>query len=240
MSAAAGRIHDGFAPPGLVIIDLDGTLVDTVPDLAACMDAVLVELGRPPYGEAQVRKWVGNGVDRLIKRALTGRLDGEPAPALFNRARRLFMSCYGENTSRRSQPYPGAVHALDHFRRLGVPLVCITNKPAIFTEKLLADLGLGEYFRMVLSGDTLPRKKPDPLPLLHAAGHFGLPPARCLMVGDSKTDVAAARAAGIPIVCVSYGYNHGEDIHAADPDAVIDSLGELPGLLSDSVGGKAR
>lgn len=240
MSAAAGRLSGVPAPPKLLLMDLDGTLVDTAPDLAACVDAMRVGLGLPPWGEAQVRKWVGNGVDRLVKRALTGRLDGEPAPALFERARRLFLAHYAENTSARSRPYPGAVHALDHFRRLGVPVVCITNKPGRFTEKLLADLGLGEYFRMVLSGDTLRTKKPDPLPLLHAAGHFGLSPAQCLMVGDSKTDVAAARAAGIPIVCVSYGYNHGEVIRAASPDAVIDSLEELPGLLSDTMGGKQR
>ena len=236
MSAAVDRLSGVPVPPKLLFMDLDGTLVDTAPDLAACVDAMRVELGLPPCGEAQVRAWVGNGVDRLVKRALTGRLDGEPAPALFARARRLFMAHYAENTSTCSRPYPGAVHALDHFHRLGIPLVCITNKPGRFTEKLLADLGLRECFELVLSGDTLARKKPDPLPLLHAAGQFGLPPARCLMVGDSKTDVAAARAAGVPIVCVSYGYNHGEDIRAASPDAVIDSLEELPALLAGVAG----
>lgn len=235
MSVAADRAAGALGSPKLVIIDLDGTLVDTVPDLSACVDTMLVSLGRMPCGEARVRTWVGNGVDRLIKRSLTGRLDGEPDPPLFERARRLFMSCYGENTSRRSRPYPGAVRALDQFRQRGILLVCVTNKPGKFTTKLLADLGLLERFDLILSGDTLPQRKPDPLPLLHAAGHFGLPPAQCLMVGDSKTDVAAARAAGIPVVCVSYGYNHGEDIRAAGPDAVIDSLEEFSDLLAADV-----
>jgi len=234
VSAAAERMADGLAPPKLLIMDLDGTLVDTVPDLTACIDAMLANLGRPHCGEARVRDWVGNGVDRLVKRALTGSQDGEPEAALFDRGLHLFMTHYAENTSGRSHPYPGAVKTLEYFRNTGVPMVCITNKASIFTQKLLADLGLRGWFELVLSGDTLARKKPDPLQLLHAAAHFGFSPRQCLMVGDSKTDVAAARAAGTPVVCVSYGYNHGEDIRAAGPDAVIDSLEELPALLESA------
>lgn len=242
MNSVADRVSALSITPRLVVLDLDGTLVDTVPDLAVSADAMLADLGHAPCGEARVREWVGNGVERLVKRVLTGSLDGEPEPHLFDRALKLFMAHYAHNTSTRSRVYPGAFDTLDYFRRLGVPLVCITNKPAVFTEKLLDELHLRRCFDLVLSGDTLARKKPDPLPLQHAAERFGLLPNQCLMVGDSKTDVAAARAAGASIICVSYGYNHGEDIHTAGADAVIDSLDELPAQLNGISGetGKRR
>jgi len=236
VSAAADRLHGGLAMPRLVLVDLDGTLVDTVPDLARCVDEMLATLNLPQRGEARVREWVGNGVERLVKRALTATQDGEPETALFERALPEFLTLYARHTSERSRPYDGAETLLGFFRKRGVPLVCITNKPGRYTEKLLADLHLLECFDLVLSGDSLERKKPDPLPVLHAAERFGVPPGESLLIGDSKNDVAAARAAGAHIVCVSYGYNHGEDIRAAEPDAVIDSLSELPGLLGD--GGK--
>ncbi len=232
MSAAPERLGGRIPLPRLVLLDLDGTLVDTVPDLAACADAMLAELGRPPQGEARVRQWVGNGVERLVKRTLTDSLDGEPDAALFERALDRFMALYALNISERSRPYPGAENLLAFFKSRDVARACVTNKPARYTERLLSDLGLLAGFDLVLSGDSLPRKKPDPLPLLHAARHFGIDPVECLMIGDSKNDVAAARAAGIRIVCVSYGYNHGEDIHAARPDAVINSLDELSGLIA--------
>lgn len=232
MSALPERLGGRIPLPRLVLLDLDGTLVDTVPDLAACADAMLAELGRPPQGEARVREWVGNGVEHLVKRALTGSQDGEPDAAIFQRALDRFMALYARSTSARSRPYPGAENLLAFFESRDVARVCVTNKPARYTERLLTDLGLHAGFDLILSGDSLPRKKPDPLPLLHAMRHFDVHPGECLMLGDSKNDVAAARAAGVRIVCVSYGYNHGEDIHAARPDAVIDSLDELPALIA--------
>lgn len=232
MSVAPDRIGARFPQPRLVLLDLDGTLVDTVPDLAVCVDAMLAEFGRPPRGEAKVREWVGNGIERLVKRALTDSQDGEPEAELFENALPRFMAHYARNVSEASRPYPGAEALLTFFEKRNVPRVCITNKAARYTEALLADVGWLKRFDLVLSGDTLERKKPDPLPLLHAAGHFGVTPGESLMVGDSSNDVAAARAAGVPIVCVSYGYNHGEDIRSARPDAVIDSLDELPGLIA--------
>ena len=214
-----------------MLLDLDGTLVDTVPDLATSVDAMLADLGRPPHGEDKVRQWVGNGVERLVKRALTDSLDGEPDPELLARALPGFMAHYLRHVSARSQPYDGANALLDFLDAQQISTVCITNKPARYTGKLLLDLGLLDRFDLVLSGDSLPRKKPDPMPLLHAAEHFGVGPDQCLMVGDSKNDVAAARAAGVTVVCVSYGYNHGEDIRAAGADAVIDSLEQLQNLI---------
>jgi len=219
--------------PKMILIDVDGTLVDSVPDLAFCVDAMMGRLGRPPYGEAVVRNWVGNGVERLVRRALIGQLDGEPDAADFERALPIFLALYRENTSGRSHLYPGIREGLDYLRDAGYPLGCVTNKAAQFTEPLLRDLGVRGYFDIVISGDTLPRKKPDPLPLLYAAEHFGVAPETALMVGDSVSDVKAARAAGFAIVCMSYGYNHGVDIRTAEPDAVIDSLTELRGLLEE-------
>ncbi|HSS63023.1 MAG TPA: HAD-IA family hydrolase, partial [Gammaproteobacteria bacterium] len=168
----------------------------------------------------------------LVKRALSDSLDGEPDAGLFHRALPRFLALYARHNSERSRPYPGADDLLAFFEERDVPRVCITNKAARYTEALLLDLGWLGRFDLVLSGDSLTRMKPDPLPLLHAGRHFGIGPGQTLMVGDSKNDVAAARAAGIPIVCVSYGYNHGEDIGSAAPDRIIDSLDELPRLIA--------
>jgi phosphoglycolate phosphatase len=217
--------------PAMILIDVDGTLVDSVPDLAYCVDAMMTQIGRPPHGEAKVRNWVGNGVERLVRRALTGSLDGEPSEADFAGAYPVFLDLYSRNTSQRSRLYPGVREGLDMLKSAGYPLGCVTNKAAQFTEPLLRNLGVRDDFAIVISGDTLPRKKPDPEPLLHAAGFFGVAPQSSLMIGDSVSDVRAARAAGFQIICVSYGYNHGMDIRDAMPDAVIDSFMEIIPLL---------
>ncbi len=219
--------------PGMVLIDLDGTLVDSVPDLTYCIDEMMARLGRPPHGESVVREWVGNGVERLVARALTGTLDGEPHAADFERALPIFLDLYAEHTSARSVLYPGVREGLKSLGARGYRLGCVTNKATRFTEPLLAALGIRDAFELVISGDTLPEKKPSPVPLRHAAEHFGVEPAAALMLGDSVSDVKAARAAGFGIICVSYGYNHGDDIRTAAPDAVIDSLTELDALLAD-------
>jgi len=217
--------------PEMILIDVDGTLVDSVPDLAFCVDAMMAELGRAPRGETEVRNWVGNGVERLVQRALSGSLDGEPDAADFERAYPVFLELYAENTSKRSGLYPGVREGVDMLKAAGYPLGCVTNKAAQFTEPLLRDLGLYADFSIVISGDTLPQKKPDPAPLLHAAEFFGCAPEAALMIGDSVSDVRAARAAGFRIICMSYGYNHGVDIRDARPDAVIDRMTEILPLL---------
>ena len=218
--------------PQMVLIDLDGTLIDSVPDLAYCVDALMSQLGLPPRGEAKVRQWVGNGIERLVKRALLDQLDGEPDPALLAKALPIYFELYKDNLSKRSRLYPGVKEGLQFLLDAGYKLGCITNKAAAFTEPLLKDLGIYDYFRIVVSGDTLPVKKPDPLPLLHAAQFFKVEPSQALMVGDSISDVKAARAAGFQVVCVSYGYNHGQDIRDAHPDAVINSMAQLSGMLT--------
>jgi phosphoglycolate phosphatase len=220
--------------PEMILIDVDGTLVDSVPDLAFCVDAMMAKLGRPARGEAQVRNWVGNGVERLVRRALVGQLEGEPPEADFERAYPLFLELYTENTSKRSHLYPGVREGIDLLKSAGYKLGCVTNKAAQFTEPLLKDLGVIDDFAIVISGDTLEKKKPDPAPLLHAAAFFGCQPGDALMIGDSVSDVTAARAAGFQIVCMSYGYNHGVDIRDAHPDAVIDSMTEIYPLLEQA------
>lgn len=217
--------------PEMVLIDVDGTLVDSVPDLAYCVDAMLDGLGMSHRGEAEVRNWVGNGVERLVRRALVGALEGEPDETLMQKAYPIFLALYQQNTSGRSALYPGVREGLETLRERDYPLGCVTNKAARFTEPLLRDMGIRDYFDIVVSGDSLPRKKPDPMPLLHAAGHFGAAPSGSLMVGDSVSDVKAARAAGFSIACMTYGYNHGQDIRDARPDAVLDSMVELADLL---------
>ncbi|WP_457665099.1 phosphoglycolate phosphatase [Thiolapillus sp.] len=217
--------------PRMILIDVDGTLVDSVPDLAWCVDEMMKTLGREPWGEARVRDWVGNGVERLVRRALLGQLDGEPSDEEFEKAYPVFLDLYTKNTSKRSTLYPGVQEGLDYLREQDYSLGCVTNKAEQFTLPLLRDLGIEDYFGIVVAGDTLPVKKPDPTPLLYAAEFFGVTPEQSLMIGDSKSDVKAARAAGFRIICMSYGYNHGEDIRIYEPDSVIDSMAELRALL---------
>jgi phosphoglycolate phosphatase len=218
-------------PVKMVMVDLDGTLIDTAPDLAAAANRMLEELGRPAHDPKLVATWIGNGVPRLVKRALTGSMDGEPDAALFERALAAFDRHYGAHVSDLSMPYPGVLTGLEHLSNRGYALACITNKAERFTTPLLRNLKLDGFFQLVLSGDTLPKQKPDPLPLRHACEFFDITPDHGVLVGDSINDVQAARAAGMPVICVPYGYNHGHDIRDAHPDAVIAMLADLPELL---------
>lgn len=225
--------------PEVVLIDLDGTLVDSVPDLAWCTARMLENLNYPACSEDDVRLWVGNGVEKLIKRALTGEMDGEPDPALYAKAVPLFMSLYKDNSCRLSRLYPEVETGLNWLQSRQIKLGCVTNKPEAFTLPILDFLGIRHFFEVVISGDSLPQKKPHPAPLLYGAEFFGVSPDQALMIGDSISDVKAARAAGFKIVCMSYGYNHGADIRSAEPDAVMDSFAELEGLFlerSDETG----
>jgi len=210
-----------------VAFDLDGTLVETLPDLHESASRMLAQIGRPPVSESVVRAYVGDGVDRLVKRLLSGTPDGEPDAASFENAAQDFRSHYAAVLTRASHPFAGATSVLESLRGRGFKLACVTNKPACFTEPLLQRLGLTGYLDLVLSGDSLARKKPDPLPLIKTCEALGVEPSRTLMIGDSSNDARAARAAGCPVVLVSYGYNHGEPVHAVDADGVIDRLDRL-------------
>ncbi len=217
--------------PAMILIDVDGTLVDSVPDLAFCVDEMMLQLGMEPRGEKQVRNWVGNGVERLVRRALTGELDGEPDEALFEKAYPIFLDLYADNSCKRTELYPGVKEGIEHLQTQGYKLGCVTNKAEQFTLPILRQLDIYDTFEIVVSGDTLEVKKPDPGPLLYAAEKLGVDASQSLMLGDSQSDVKAARAAGFQIICMSYGYNHGEDIRKYEPDLVIDSMAELKAYL---------
>lgn len=212
--------------PQLVMFDLDGTLVDSVPDLAAAVDAALLQLGRRPVGVARVREWVGDGAPVLVRRALAGQLDHSGVDdALAGQALALFMEAYAGGHPL-TTVYPGVEATLDWLRAHRVPLAVVTNKPERFVAPLLEEKGLGRFDWMV-GGDTLPQRKPDPAGLLHVMQLAGAAPDRSLLVGDSRSDVRAARAAGVPVVALRYGYNHGRPIEEEQPDLVLDDLREL-------------
>ncbi|MCC6075053.1 phosphoglycolate phosphatase [Pseudomonas sp. MAHUQ-58] len=217
----AGRL------PRLAMFDLDGTLVDSVPDLAVAVDRVLVQLGRAPAGRERVRLWVGNGARVLVRRALAGGLDHDGVDeALAAEALELFMAAYADNHVL-TDVYPGVVETLDHLRAAGVALALITNKPARFLPELLADKGLDGYFQWLVGGDTLPQQKPDPAALFWVMAQAGVSAGEALFVGDSRNDVRAARAANVTCVALSYGYNHGEPIALENPAMVVDDLRQL-------------
>jgi len=213
--------------PKLIMIDVDGTLVDSVPDLAYCIDEMMQKLGLQKWGEDKVRHWVGNGVPKLVERALTGQLEGRPIKEIFDVAYPIFLDLYEDNNAQRSYLYDGVREGLDYLISQDYQLGCVTNKSEQFTHPLLKALGIFNDFKIIISGDTLAKRKPDPMPLLYCAEHFNLKPKECLMMGDSVSDVKAARAAGFDIICMSYGYNHGNDIADENPDLVIDSMNQL-------------
>ena len=217
-----------------VTIDLDGTLLDTVTDLAVAVDLLLEDLGRPPIDHALVRTFVGKGIPNLVSRSLESSYGGAPDAALFDRALPLFYARYEGVNGKHTTMYPGVLEGLGELRAAGFPLACVTNKSERFTLPLLAQVGLAPHFSLVVAGDTLARKKPDPLPLLHVCAHFGIATAEMLMIGDSVNDAAAARAAGCPVLCVPYGYNEGADVRELDVDAIVETLFEATKLITKS------
>ena len=214
-----------------VMIDLDGTLADTIPDLAAAANMMLRELGRPELGVDVLRTFVGKGIPRLVERALAGALDGTAPRELLGRALPVYERCYAQVNGRHSVVYPGVEEGLRRMRAMQLPLACVTNKSGRFTTPLLEQLGIASSFAQVIAGDTLPQKKPDPAQLIHACRGFGIAPREMLMIGDSVNDAEAARAAGCPVFCVPYGYNEGRDVRELDADAIVASLEEAARLI---------
>jgi phosphoglycolate phosphatase len=214
-----------------VAFDLDGTLVDTLPDLHEAGNRMLADLGRAAVGVERVRGFIGDGVDRLVKRLLTGAADGEPDDAHFQHARERFGEHYWQVLTRASKPYPGVPAALDAMRERGLKLACVTNKPERFTLRLLKELDLLSRLDRVIAGDTLPRKKPDPMPFLHCAREFGVATGLLLVVGDSANDCAAARAAGCPVFCVPYGYRGPGPVQSLDCDAIVPAVSDCVELI---------
>ena len=214
-----------------VTIDLDGTLLDTIPDLAAATNMMLESLRRASLPLEAIRTYVGRGIPRLVERALARDIDGCVDAAALAQALPVFERFYTAVNGRHTTIYPGVREGLEQLRAAGFPLACVTNKAGAFTLPLLARMGLAPFFAQTIAGDTLPRKKPDPLPLLHACAQFGVAPEKMLMVGDSVNDVQAARAAGCPVFCVPYGYNEGHAVQGLDVDAIVGALTECIPLI---------
>ncbi len=232
MHKSAGA-HWGGRSLSAVLFDLDGTLLDTVADIALALNRTMLEYGCEPLPDEDVRRMIGRGSPILIERATASRglnLGDAAQAAMVER----FFQHYGEleeSNEDRAQPYEGAAESLRIVHEAGLRTAVVTNKQHRFAAALLRRLGLAGWVDVVIGGDTCPRRKPDPLPLLFACESLRVPLPESLMVGDSVNDVQAARAAGVPVICVSYGYNEGRDPRTLECDALLDSLAELPALL---------
>ncbi len=214
-----------------VTIDLDGTLADTIPDLAAAANKCWASWAVPRS------TWTGSALSsaraspRLVERTLADSFGPAVSADLMARALPLYERFYAEVNGSHTEVYPGVSEGLRALRDMQLPLACVTNKSGRFTAPLLEHLDLARYFEQVIAGDTLPQKKPDPAQLLHACSGFGIAPREMLMIGDSVNDAEAARAAGCPVFCVTYGYNEGRDVRELDVDAIVPSLIEAARLI---------
>ncbi|GHC31725.1 phosphoglycolate phosphatase 1 [Kushneria pakistanensis] len=220
-------MHDALHNIDLITYDLDGTLLDSAPDLALAIDDMLRAMALAPAGIDRVREWVGNGSRRLVERALVHAGARGPDSAQLDEALALFMQFYARHLVSNTRCYPGVMACLEAQRERGIAQALVTNKPSRFIAPLLEATGLEGFFSHTLGGDALAQKKPDPAPLLHIARALDIAPERAMMIGDSRSDVQAARAAGFRCLAVTYGYNHGEPIAALNPDHLLDSLEEL-------------
>lgn len=230
MSAARWR------PPRALLFDLDGTLVHSLPDLTAAVDAMLAQYGLPALGDAAIAGMIGNGSRKLVERALqASRWCNAPAHSaeLLEEAHGRFLQHYQAHLCERSQLFPGVADTLPLLHSEGIALAVVTNKPMAFVPPLLESLGIRHHFAVLIGGDSLTEKKPSPLPLQHACAQLNVAIADSIMVGDSRNDIDAARAAGMRNIAVSFGYNHGEPITACAPDVIIDHFSQLAGCWRD-------
>jgi len=223
-----------LARPSAVLFDLDGTLLDTAGDIALALSRAFADHGHLAPPPAAVRQMIGKGAPVLVERAVAaqGLVLGAAAQATLLDG---FFHHYGrlqDLDECAAEPYPGAREALASLHAAGLPLGVVTNKYHRFATGLLRRLGLAGYLRVVVGGDTCERRKPNPMPLLHACAQLGVAPATALMVGDSRNDAEAARAAGMPVVLVPYGYTEGQDPRLLPCDHMVDSLADLQGLIA--------
>lgn len=227
-----------FTDKKLIIFDLDGTLVDSVPDLASAINKMLIALERKPFSEQEIRTWVGNGAQILVERALmagiehSNKMASTPSVELVSKALNVFLATYREFVCVDSVLYSNVFETLQTLKSRGYRLAIVTNKPVEFVSPILDKLGVKGLFEQVLGGDSLSAKKPDPLPLLHLSEQLDVEPQYCLMVGDSKNDILAAQRANVQNVGLTYGYNYDEDIASYNPDFVVDDFKQLLDCLT--------
>lgn len=212
-------------PFDAAIVDLDGTLVDTLPDFDVALNAMLRELALPPIAPQAIAGMIGRGSEHLVRAVLAHA--GAPA-SRYDEAWEAYWRHYLAVNGRHARVYPGAREGIAALRDAGLQLACLTNKPGDFARPLLDRTGLAPFFRFVFGGEAFERKKPDPLPLVRTCEALGASPSRTLMIGDSSNDAQAARAAGCAVVLVTYGYNHGEPVAAVDADGFVDSIAQVP------------
>jgi len=215
----------------LIAFDLDGTLVDSAPDILPALNQMLAELGKEQVSLVQVQHWLGNGMAMLIKRALTSQLEPDHCDRVeFNQAQQLFIGFYQQSNGSATRLFDQVPEVLEHLSTL-YPLALVTNKPRQFTEPLLQHLDIRRFFKAVWCADDVDKAKPDPQMLLALAEQQQLQAADILLVGDSENDIFAARAAGMPVIALSYGYNHGQSIAQSQPDLVLESFSLLPDAI---------
>lgn len=218
-------------PFDLVLFDLDGTLIETAPEICDAVNDTLAQFGLPPVAQAQVDRWIGHGTRELLVQTLAHArgtsVDAVRAAADLPAIAQAFDGHYQRRCGTRSQPYPHVPEVLQALRGHGVRLAVVTNKEGRYTRTVLQAHGLQPLFDRVVSGDTLPTKKPDPAGVLSCLAEFAVPPARALFVGDSSIDVATARNAGVPVWALPYGYNMGQPIEACGADRVIADFRQL-------------
>jgi phosphoglycolate phosphatase len=213
------------------IIDLDGTMLDTVPDFHVAINRMRAELGLAPIAAERIKLMVGKGSENLIRSVLALDYDAAGVAQHFSAAMDAYQRHYLAINGDHSALYPEVAAGLDALKAAGLRLACVTNKPIAFATPLLAQKGLAGYFEVVYGGDSLAKKKPHPMPLLQVCADFALQPAQVVAIGDSSNDAQAARAAGCPVLTVPYGYNHGESIHDTDSDGIVDTLLHAANLI---------
>ncbi|MDV2859796.1 phosphoglycolate phosphatase [Psychrobacter sp. CAM01] len=214
----------------LLIFDFDGTLIDSVPDLADAVNAMLSTLGKDTYPIATIRNWVGNGSRMLVARALVGKievLEDELNTDTLDHAEAVFFTAYKDISGSKTVAYPDVDDGLKQLKAAGYTLALVTNKPIGFVPKILQSFGWQELFSAVLGGDSLPQKKPDAAPLLHVCQTLGVTPAQAIMIGDSRNDILAGQNAGMDTLGLSYGYNYGQDIRKLNPTHAFDDFAAL-------------
>ena len=218
----------------LLIFDFDGTLIDSVPDLADATNAMLTTLGKETYPISTIRNWVGNGSRMLVERALVGKIEiveGELTVEATDHAEQVFFDAYKNLSGSKTVAYPDVDSGLKKLKTAGYTLALVTNKPIRFVPKILQFFGWQDLFSEVLGGDSLPVKKPDPAPLLHICETLNVTPAQAIMIGDSRNDILAGQNANMDTLGLSYGYNYGQDIRELNPTVAFDDFAALVDYL---------
>ncbi len=218
--------------PRAILFDLDGTLVDSAPDMAIALTLTFKELNMKPHTDKKIRQWVGNGIEKLLHRALTNSMDGIAEEHLMYRAKKIFFAVYPKTIGQYSKLYKGVKHTLEELLEKEIKLGCVTNKNRAFTIPLLEKMGIKKYFEAIVCGDDIKYKKPEPDALHRAAKQLGFLTEQCLMVGDSKIDITAANRAGMKVICVDYGYNQGENLSCLNIKSMISDFREIQSLLN--------